>query len=526
MVPSENLNTIQDLEAEIDRTKTAIQNLSDLQISLSYQRNSKLPIFNLPSGTCISIFSLACHNGPLIRDWNQRVVMTPFIISSVCHAWRVIAHSAPELWSSVSLCLRNSSRKSSMIQAELLDRWLYLSKALPLSISITFKGYGSDVFTDTPESPNPIISVAASYSHQWESVDLVLPSSFFDTLQHIIGPIPNLESLSLNLTLSADTSTSTRAAWALLSPRMFPDAPKLRTVDLDCAKVHVKLPYRRLEELTLREYNTTSCLDLLAKCPNLTCLKMLEHRSAFGALSSWTAQNMSFRHSKTVHLSKLVSLEITHSDPSILNYIVAPALQSITISLLGAPQIESFSTFLVRSNVVLQRLSIIDSMPAEEELLKMLDTLPHLSHLEVNLRPMCLRRGMLLSQKFLDYLRIPNGKSVDSPLPALASFKYQGPTNFQFRDSHDDEENSNRADLEILEKMLLSRWNSFNGVSQLQSFSMSNIQPPLAMLYNMPTVQPTSGRIEDIEQSHVVRGLRKEGMHLVFMLEEPRKGNQ
>ena len=243
--------------------------------------------------------------------------MTSFIISSVCHAWRIIAHSAPELWSSVLLCLRNSSRKSSKIQAELLDRWLYLSKALPLSISITFKGYGNDVFTDTPESPNPIISVAASYSHQWESVDLVLPSSLFNTLQHIIDPIPNLESLSLNLTSSADTSTSTRAAWALLSPRMFPDAPKLRTMDLDFAKVHVKLPYRRLEELTLREYNTTSCLDLLAKCSNLTVLKILEHRGAFGLLSSWTAQNMSFRHSKTVHLSKLVSLEITHSDPQL-----------------------------------------------------------------------------------------------------------------------------------------------------------------------------------------------------------------
>ena len=61
----------------------------------------------------------------------------------------------------------------------------------------------------------------------------------------MFGPIPNLESLSLKLTLSADTRTSPQAAWALLSPRMFPDAPKLRTVDLDCAKVHVKLPYRR-----------------------------------------------------------------------------------------------------------------------------------------------------------------------------------------------------------------------------------------------------------------------------------------
>ena len=49
-----------------------------------------------------------------------------------------MARSVPELWCSVSLCVRPYIEDHSEFQAELLDQWLQLAKAWPLSIVMTF----------------------------------------------------------------------------------------------------------------------------------------------------------------------------------------------------------------------------------------------------------------------------------------------------------------------------------------------------------------------------------------------------
>ena len=151
--------------------------------------------------------------------------------------------------------------------------------------------------------------------------------------------------------------------------------------------------------------------------------------------------------------------------------------------------------------------------------MKMLDTLSHLSHLEINevwtlgiRRPDFRSDSPLVwlgpSQKFFNYLTTPDATLDNLPLPALTSFKYlyHGPVNFK-SDNRQTEQGDDKYQFHIdsLEKMLVSRWNaniSFNSTSQLQSFIMSIQSPHKAVAH--------------LEQSPVVQKLRKEGMHLVF----------
>lgn len=417
MCLSENEIAIRDLEAEIDGVNTAMQDLSDKRRSLQTQRNSKLPFFKLTPEICVVIFLFACHKGRLSLR-NQQLVTTPFVISSVCRAWRDMARSTPELWSSVSLCI-DLSTEGSAIQAELLDQWLRLAQALPLSITITFNekdvykwnrdwdGYmpipEDEMIVGTP-LPTDVISVASLYSYQWESLDIFLPSAWAETLESTIGRIPNLRSLSLQF---VPYNYSSYPSFF----KTFLDAPKLRTATLDFESMDVGLPYHKLEKLILSSFKTTPCLAVLEKCSNLMSCRINEPWKAGSydesgcAYSYWQPAQPT-----SVRLPKLVSLKITSLRPSgLLAYLVVPALEDIGISLEDNSQIEAFSAFLNRSNIVLKRLAIIDYMPREDNLLMLLITLPHLSHLELRLdgvdRDSARLRG--LSQKLSTILEAP-----------------------------------------------------------------------------------------------------------------------
>ncbi|EDR06024.1 uncharacterized protein LACBIDRAFT_329249 [Laccaria bicolor S238N-H82] len=166
----------------------------------------------------------------------------------------------------------------------------------------------------------------------------------------------------------------------------------------------------------------------------------------------------------------------------------APSLVSITIPLKGHDAIKAFSDFLTRSGVTLKHLYIIDYVPREEALLwKIFDTLPNLSHLEIDepnqLDPKSgFPQPWLPSRRFFNYFSTPNTTSGGLPLPHLTSVLYR------------------------------ARWNAglrSDDAVRLQEFSL--------LLTNSP------GWVTKLEQSLVVKELRKEGMRLVFKFVEPQE---
>jgi hypothetical protein len=502
-----NETAIRDLETEMDDIEDIIQDLRDKQRSLGTQRNSNLPFFCLPLEICIVIFSLACHKGRLPKQReNIPLVTTPFLISSICHGFCVMAHSAPELWCSVSLCVQPYIKGRSEIQAELLDQWLRLAKSLPLSIAMTFDPEEAAESESDPclTALAAVTSVVTSRSHQWESLDLFLPLPWAKTFKSGMGHVPNLKSLDLNVdTYGCDSK--------LPFSTTFRDAPKLRTVTTGHENINVGLPYHQLEELTFWDYPHNPASEaFISRCTNL---------KSFRALSCWVPQHTYTSH-MSVHLSKLVSLEIIAIAPQhLLGSLVAPSLVCITIPLKGPDEIEAFLAFLMRSDMTLKRLSIVDFVPREEKLLwKIFDALPNLSHLEID-EP--LQKDLwsdsthcwLPSQRFFDYFSTPNMTSGGLLLPHLTSFKYQGRLKFHTSMTRGNADSGNSVDVDTLEKMLLARWNiglPFNsGASRLQAFSMSITDLPRS--------------VTKMEESLVVKELRKEGMRLVFKFVEPRK---
>ena len=479
---SANATAICDLDAEI----------RDLQIL----RNSKLPFFHLPLEICVFIFSLACHHGRLPeKRGSEPLVTTPFVISSVCHAWCVMARSTPKLWSSISLRVR-PTQKETEIQAKLLDQWLCLARSLPLSITMTVDWNEA---RQLESNPSALMAVAASRSHQWESLDFFGPSIWAEILKSKMGPVSNVKSLDLKLfNKFRDTAESPFSS-------MFLDAPKLRTVTIGYEDIDVGLPYHQLEELTVWGYiHTPDFVAFLNKCMNLTFCRIQTDRD----VSQWTRANTGRR--MFVNLPKVVTLEIMAWHLGwLLGYFLAPALESITIPLMRSIDIEAFLAFLTHSNVVLKQLTIVDHTPREEEsLLKMLDALAHLTHLELDELHVILpfpqdKVHWLPSRTFFDYLATPNTLSGGSglPMPRLISFKYRG----RFHNSEND-----TVDVDALEKMLLARWNVnlSAGASRLQRFSMSIINSPES--------------VAELERSPVVKELRKEGMHLAFNLAKER----
>lgn len=519
---SANATAIRELEVEVEDIENVIRDLRDKQRSLRTQRNSNLPFFCLPPEICIAIFSLACHKGRLPKR-RERIplVTTPFVISGVCHGWRVMARSAPELWCSVSLCVRPYIEDRSQIQAELLDQWLRLAKAWPLSIVMSFdpddvsendEALENDEASENDEAFDSqskeclaalaaVTIVATSRSHRWESLDLFLPFSWAKIFESGMGHCPNLKSLYLHIdTEGVDSFQRSEPPFSTT----FRNAPKLRTVTIG-HEINVGLPYHQLEELTLWDYAPPE--DFLSECTNL---------KIFRAHNCWLAP---YSSRVTVHLLKLVSLEIITLTPQhVLGYLVTPSLVSITIPLKGSEEIEAFSAFLTHSGVTLKHLSIIDYVPREEKLLwKIFDALPNLSHLEID-EPfqLGLRFGSpgrwLPSRRFFNYFSTPNMTSGGLPLPYLTSIEYRGQLKFQTM-TPGNADSGDSVGVYTLEKVFLARWNSGlpsdGGAVRLQAFSL--------------LITDSRRSVTKMEQSLVVKELRKEGMRLVFKFVKPRE---
>ena len=446
-----------------------------------------------------------------------------FRYQRVCHGWRVMARSAPELWCSVSLCVRPYIEDHSEFQAELLDQWLQLAKAWPLSIVMTFdkdevlkndEALENDEASENDEAFDSqseeclaalaaVTSVATSHSHQWESLHLFLPFSWAKIFESGMGHCPNLKSLYLHIDVTERVDSFQRSEPPFSTT--FRHAPKLRTVTIG-HEINVGLPYHQLEELTLWDYAPPE--GFLSECTNLKILRA--HECCFAPYSS----------GGTVHLSNLLSLElITLTPQDVLGYLVTPSLVSITIPLKGSEEIEAFLAFLTYSGVTLKHLSIIDYVPREEKLLwKIFDALPNLSHLEID-EPfqLGLRFGSpgrwLPSGRFFNYFSTPNMTLGGLPLPHLTSVKYRGQLKFQTSMKPGNVDSGDSVDVDTLEKVFLARWNSGlpsdGGAVRLQAFSL--------------LITDSRRSVTKMEQSLVVKELRKEGMRLVFKFVEPRE---
>ncbi|KAE9407203.1 hypothetical protein BT96DRAFT_150224 [Gymnopus androsaceus JB14] len=135
------------LRERIFETETQVENLEAQISELTRQRDSKLvelalfrnilsPVRRIPAEILSELFELACLPRDGIFHSKHTLVSYTYNLSSVCAAWRQIAHTIPRLWS--KLCFDyGRHRKASMTDIECVGEWVNRSRGLPLDVYLS-----------------------------------------------------------------------------------------------------------------------------------------------------------------------------------------------------------------------------------------------------------------------------------------------------------------------------------------------------------------------------------------------------
>lgn len=101
------------------------------------RKNDRLEAFrkvtNIPE--VLAMIFICCLPKVITRPHRKRA---PLNIAHVCKYWRDVAHSTPELWSSIQLKQVNLNQRAMLRHISLLEHWLSLSSNLLLTIHIHY----------------------------------------------------------------------------------------------------------------------------------------------------------------------------------------------------------------------------------------------------------------------------------------------------------------------------------------------------------------------------------------------------
>ena len=403
-------------EAEVQRHCDCMTDLAKRKLAAKRRWNAQIPFTQLPEELITYIFLLACSEGgrPL----------TPLRIGSICHNWRTTAWSAPELWSSVAVCLE-FQQEAVEIQSDLLESWLRRAKKRPLSIVVTYRD------EDVDEWPPPIADAKAlhlvvAYSEQWRSIDLSIPEGWLECLDKMQGKFPLLERLTIEGAVR-------------FNPEVFSVAPRLRSVAFKLFRYEweelgkISLPWSQLTELSFTAEDIQTCLTVVERCSSLAHLA-LHQKLKPSFLPSLPPRTI------TINLDGVTSLHISHGEDSLfMDSISAPHLKDVAVLSRRRTSdfLRSLCTLITRSGCAksITRFSFLGYIPSEKEMVWFLRDLHNLSELELDNH----EHAPSFSNIFIDALRshalasTHSGSSSQCLLPNLVSLRYVGPITL---DSH------------------------------------------------------------------------------------------
>ncbi|KAJ7762643.1 hypothetical protein B0H16DRAFT_518364 [Mycena metata] len=266
------------------------------------------PVLALPVEITSQIFCWTlAKGGPKSLFTSERKTLT---LCHICHWWRRIAHSTPELWTTLSLTtgVAQSNPYVQLISGRPFDAdhiHSFLSRAgsLPLSISISVKPRFS------LDALRMAVDMILPYSRTWKDISISARANPIYPLQAIRPELPQLQSLELVLPDLEDGKIH-------LDPddlfgTMFQTALRLRKLHLVNRDYEpIALPWAQLTTLQLDHFEAIRLSDILDGTPNLVNLLLgsAEEMWALGRLPP---------------LQRLRSLLFTRSDPQLQRAILS-----------------------------------------------------------------------------------------------------------------------------------------------------------------------------------------------------------
>ncbi|PPQ96184.1 hypothetical protein CVT26_004820 [Gymnopilus dilepis] len=177
--PPESCKPCKDLEkldSRIFQMREALGELLKQRTKLKTEMNAiHDPMSTLCPPEVTSIIFQFCLAFDGWRSWKIGLS----ILSSVCSAWRTIAHSTPELWTSLSISLSNHSDPKAVDRLRLYTKqWLSRSGELPLHLCIYTRYLPSK--KDETATVRPVIDLIKEYFYRCYHLSIDLPHFLLD----------------------------------------------------------------------------------------------------------------------------------------------------------------------------------------------------------------------------------------------------------------------------------------------------------------------------------------------------------
>jgi hypothetical protein len=381
-------------------TNDAIRSLANLTLTSSTKTNGKTTpaaIHSLlPPEIMAEIFMSVCDYIPQRRPPR---VTSPLVLGKVCGAWREICWSIQSLWEVVDLLVVPARLD---VQNELLEEWIPRAGSRNLHIYLNeeepHRGW-----KEAP--PHKIMHTIASFSRKWETADIFLPEDNYADLIPIKGNLPVLKSLSIR---------PPKQECIEIDLRLFENCPLLRSLDLGHYYLeNVFLPWKQLTRLYADGLLIEECFHVFRECQNLITCHLDKIIS--------DVEDIVTLHVPITHRG-IESFDVTSSEvqdiASVFGNVTLPGLRKLQITCSDwtadtTPPL--LTSFFSRSSCNLQNLIVNRIFRLETDLIRILDALPSLIHLNVE------ERDTRFSVDFLDLLHRTDSHQLFLPnLEALA----------------------------------------------------------------------------------------------------------
>ena len=384
---------------------------------------------HLPPEIYAEIFLAARGSrGDVLRDnphWRKPNPNIPFTLGAVCHYWRDIIRSTPQMWSEINLRLHPTHLAEHFYY---LDHFLNRSGTCPLTITMSFEKEDADEWQPALGSSYlkdsvlfPLIKLLLSSASRWRCVDITISEIWFSDFANESHRLSNLTSIRVKpIWDDSYQPTSRRAKFDFLH-----HSPALRELHIrDFWTPYAKIPWKQLQRLTLKGQEWNESLYVLAEAQNLVWCKLESV-----TIREWpqyipppdVEKPVALRSLRNLVLEDIGYYPFARVLEQILTDLSYPILECLEIS---APRFPSdITAWLSKGDVRLTHLAISNLRNELHGLVHCLREMPLLERLDISVH-----RGRHIHGGFFKtiFVKPHPPKSSNYTLPNLRHFSFSG----------------------------------------------------------------------------------------------------
>ncbi|KAF8961891.1 hypothetical protein BDZ97DRAFT_2027891 [Flammula alnicola] len=337
-----------------------------LKSEMNYSRHHLL-IHQLPPKILSNIFQLCI---PHEMSSNSR--RAPFALSCVCQKWQQIAHTTPQLWTTIFFSLGHHSNLSESHWAQV---WIDRSAQLPLSIGLVIKSSVANSWDYTVNLD--VIAVINRCSSRWQDLTYEGPSS---SLSYLVGDSQGASQLQ-TLKLDVYVTWQYKGQFKLGDFKPTPTTLKITYIDLKS----VVIEWNNITHVQGCCISLDDCWELFRITPRMTHCQL---QDVLHLQDSFSRPHTPILHPTLQVLELSIASNAFHcfrdnvSLPSLQSFSYTSNRRDVRDDYL---EIETAISLFVRSSCSLQMLALLCMKLDIADLVDLSRVMPGLHHLELAL---------------------------------------------------------------------------------------------------------------------------------------------